>query len=197
MPEWNKLSVHFRKHIFFNNVIPLKLKRKLPFSRTIITEIQRYHHRSTTWWEISFAITSTSSQILFFLTCKWLHLKSIHFLSQHGWASLNNKPLLAAYLVCTAGPQSVPAKDRWTRGSLGDGREVGLGMGLGLGDRALREDVWHRTNQGGGGEHVQHPSRRPTLDLGLLMPACVHLLSSADQIQSYAECNLKWELLEL
>lgn len=85
-----------------------------------------------------FTVISSSSQI-FFMICKWVHLKSIHFLSQHGWASSNNKPLLAAYLVCAAGPRSIPVKERWTRGRLGDSREVGLGV-----------RVWHRTNQGEG-----------------------------------------------
>lgn len=41
--------------------------------------------------------------------CKWLHPESVHFLSQHGRASSNNEPLHAAYLVCPAGPPSIPA----------------------------------------------------------------------------------------
>lgn len=44
-----------------------------------------------------------------FVICKWPHPKSAHFLSQHGRASSNNEPLQAAYLVCPAGPPSIPA----------------------------------------------------------------------------------------
>lgn len=65
-----------------------------------------------------------------------MHLESIHFLSQHGWASSNNKPLLAAYLVCAAGPRSIPAEDCEREAGVTAG-EVGRVSGPAESDTAL------------------------------------------------------------
>lgn len=117
------------------------------------------------WWIIT--VKPSCGQISLFMIWKWL--KSIHFLSQHEWASWNNKPLLATYLVCAAGPRSIPA-NRWLSGSLGDSREVGLGD--------FRAVVWQSINQVGvwsvcrcvcwGGPHstLHEHSRLPPTNCG-------------------------------